>query len=132
MSKSKSAKSLKNNEASIDYETRSQVNLKTVGTVAYARHPSTIVLYACLHWRGKKYLFNPASNRKEIKQLMWDLYHSGDQVFAYNWTFEYNITKYVAARLYDWPQFEPSRWSCTMALALRYGLGGKLEDDAET
>ena len=117
-------------DARIDFETRSRVDIKVVGTVNYARHPSTIVLTACLHWRGKKYLFNPASNRKEFKKVIQALHDSGDTISAYNWAFEYNIFKYVCQRLYEWPVFKPKRFVCTMAKALRYGLPGKLEEDA--
>jgi len=117
--------------ARIDFETRSRVDVRKVGAHAYARHHSTIVMSATITWRDRKVLFNPAQNRKQARKLIKEIHASGDQIAAYNWSFEYEVIKWVCTRLYDWPMFKPDRFTCTLAKALRFGLPGKLEVDAE-
>jgi len=118
-------------DLSIDFETRSQVDLKDVGVSAYAAHKSTHLLCAHIKWKGKQYHFDPSRNRKATKKLINKAIKSGATVNAYNWAFEFHIWNKVCTRLYDWVELELSQIQCTLARGLRYGMCGKLEGDAE-
>ena len=60
-------------KCTIDYETRSRIDLRKVGTYRYATDPSTRVL--CLSWRYKgdptKYLWHPAMPNARVKAKSW-------------------------------------------------------------
>ena len=109
-----------------DVETRSLCDLKTHGTMRYVTHPSTIVLCFDLTWRGRRFMFNPAKNRKKALKLITEVHESGALFAAYNWTFEWAVMNHVCTRLYGWPEFPPERFTCSRALGLRWGLVGNL------
>lgn len=138
----------------IDFETRSEVNLKKVGTYEYARHPSTDVL--CLAWvRGDEdnvELWHPgfldqtplvgktkaernpglASHilgMRTPKALMNHI-SNGELVEAHNAFFERCIWHFVMVEKYGWPHVNPEQWRCSAAKAAAYALPRKLEDAA--
>ena len=116
--------------ANIDFETRSECDLKLHGNVRYAMHPTTQVLCADIAWRGRHIMFVPGVNRARVLEVIKDIHESGARISAYNWTFEYLLMRFVCPRLYDWPEFAADRFDCSRALALRHGLCGNLEADS--
>jgi DNA polymerase len=78
----------------IDYETRSEIDLKKVGAVKYAKHPSTEIL--CMSYKiGKNptRLWTPPEPFPKILMTV-----AGDPRFlfyAHNALFEQAITKYT-------------------------------------
>lgn len=113
----------------LDYETRSEAELRDVGAWEYARHPSTRVL--CAAWR-----FGTLSRLSELpteswrafegepmpKQLKAALTNPDVQVIAHNAGFENVITRHVLG--IKVPLY---RWHCTAAMSAALALPRSLE-----
>lgn len=112
----------------IDFETRSELDLKEVGLHNYARHPSTdawCMAYAFGDaepslWRMGESL--PAEVRRHVEE--------GGRVKAHNVTFELEIWNQIMASRYFWPALREEQTDCTMAMCYAMGLPGALEDAA--
>lgn len=127
----------------IDFETRSELDLKRVGAWKYSRHPSTEVL--CMAYRIDS-VPTDIFIREEINQIWDELKFSEDtddiknmfidyilkfKTFeAHNAFFEYAIWHNIMMSRYGWPVVEPYRWYCSAAKAAYHGLPRKLEEAA--
>lgn len=109
----------------IDFETRSRVDLRKCGTSVYARHPSTEIL--CLAWQnklGETFLWTPKDPKPEplLDAILW-----GEPVEAHNAFFERNIWRWICHERFGWPDVPFEKWRCTLArcsrVALPRGLG---------
>lgn len=112
----------------IDFETRSQVDLKKHGLARYASDPSTSVI--CMAY---------AVNVGEVKIWWGDepmpaeligALESNCPIYAHNADFERHIFDFVMFEDYG-VKVDLSRWRCTMVMALAHGLPGALGDIAE-
>ncbi len=110
----------------VDFETRSEADLLTVGSYVYARHPSTEVLM--LAWEdtikepGKVHQWFPGA---PVEYWMQTDYAA--QVYAFNaCSFEYEIWEAVMTKKYGVPPMPPARWEDVKALCARYGWPQKL------
>lgn len=110
----------------VDFETRSEADLLTVGSYVYARHPSTEVLM--LAWEdtvkdpGTVHQWFPGNPVEYWMQTDYDA-----QVYAFNaCSFEYEIWVAVMTAKYSVPLIPPSRWEDVKALCARYGWPQKL------
>jgi DNA polymerase len=113
----------------IDFETRSTLDLPTVGLDNYARHPTTGMW--CLGFAfddSPAHVFSssdgpfPLRIRAHITQ--------GGAVIAHNAAFELAIWNNIMAPRYNWPKLKPEQCVCTAAMARAMGLPGALEDAA--
>ena len=113
----------------LDFETASEVDLTKVGGWNYANHPSTFIL--CLGIAGNGY-----------KQVIVDFESSNgglraqaenpETIFvAHNAYFDRAIWEAIMVKKYGYPEIPISRWKCTMAKALSYGLPAGLNECAE-
>jgi len=115
-------------DVTIDFETRSKVNLKTEGLYKYARDKSTSPL--CWSWLVDD---QPLVNTDDIVTSQgWCHYNlrllaESDAIFhAFNAQFEIEIWKNVLTPRYGWPKCpELSRWRDTMA---ECGVAGLPQD----
>jgi DNA polymerase len=115
----------------LDFETRSELDLKKVGVYKYAEHPSTEVM--CMAWAWK-----------DEPVRVWDARHDQFPIdamnaampsygvhtlHAWNAAFEREIWRTVLPRQLGYAVDITGRfeWRCTMAQALAMGLPGKLE-----
>jgi DNA polymerase bacteriophage-type len=116
----------------IDFETRSKVDLRKVGAHAYAEHPSTEVL--CLAWaeEGDKEprLWSPlrpiAEDEKVLTEFL-DKVREGCALVAYNAAFERWIWNLVCVRRHGWPAIQEGQLTCSMAQAQAHALPGALD-----
>lgn len=108
---------------SLDYETRSTVDLKESGAYVYARHPSTSVLCACYSIDGGPILNWPALYVEMPADLAAAFADPACEMHAWNSQFERLITKHVLGL-----HVALDRWRCTAAWARSRGLPGGLED----
>jgi len=138
----------------LDFETRSEADLKKVGAYEYARHPSTDVL--CLAWvvddEDDVGLWHPAfkdqtplvGKTKAIRAQppqhldqspypshLLGLMADHRLVEAHNAFFERCIWHFVMARKYRWPAVKPTQWRCSAAKASTYALPRALDDAAK-
>lgn len=120
----------------LDYETRSEVDLKTVGAYEYARHPSTEIL--CVAWKviGENKTISPTrvwspllgnGDRPSFLKLMYGI---DAKLVAHNAFFEQMITRFVLTKYYPYPELKwipHDRWICTASLGAMWALPRKLE-----
>ena len=111
----------------LDFETRSEIDLKKMGAAKYAAHSSTEIL--CVAFKEPSYqaeLITPY----DFDQEYW-LYapaNTPDILFvAHNVAFEYAIWHEIMVKRYGYPAIPLSRWRCTMAKSASCGLPAKLE-----
>jgi DNA polymerase len=123
-----------------DYETRSELDLKTNGAYEYARHPSTEIL--CVGWQvlssnfnkeTKTQVWSPFIKGGNISELLYHLCNPDTMVVAHNAFFEQVITRFVLTRYFPHPELKilsPSRFICTASLAATLALPRNLEGAA--
>ncbi len=110
----------------IDFETRSEVDLKKVGAWNYSRHPSTEIL--CIGWAiddGELIQQTP----KEIEAdgsttlQLYDYVHDSRVIWvAHNAFFEQCIWQNILEPLFGYSSLPIERWRCTMAKAAAANL----------
>lgn len=120
----------------LDYETRSEADLKKVGAWEYSLHPSTQIL--CVGWKlgtleelshVKAKVWSPAfpAPYGELVQALTDPFV---KIIAHNAFFEEAITRNVLTRIVKRPglgSIPVSRWICTASMARALALPGNLE-----
>ena len=104
----------------IDFETRSDLDLKKVGLDAYAKHPSTEVL--CMAYSTDE---SPVRLWLPGQPLPGELVDYTTTFYAYNALFEYYIFKYVMGAPHELHQFRD-----VMAVAAANNCPQSLEDCA--
>jgi len=105
----------------IDFETKSELDVKNVGPHEYSIHPSTDVYcmaYRLEHFKRAKIWINgdpwPTDLDKPIGQL--------ESIEAHNVMFERCIWNNIMVPRYDWPKLPNSIWCCSSAKALYASL----------
>lgn len=107
----------------LDFETRSEVDIKACGAWVYAEHPSTDVLCMAfafdnapvdLWLPGEPIPFAPHKIDKAIFE-------------AHNAFFERAIWANVMVKKYGWPAIHPDQWRCSAAKAAARALPRSLE-----
>lgn len=119
----------------LDFETRSEVDVKEVGGAVYAAHPSTEIL--CLAWKVDDGLCLQYQ-RHHIAE--WDVSGPYEDCWlrplaadpnvlfvAHNAFFEQMVWRYIMVRRYGYPEIPIVRWRCTAAKAATYALPRSLE-----
>jgi len=123
------------NRCYIDFETRSEADLRTVGAALYSEHPSTDVLCVGYSFRNGDRFSTVLLNNAELKSetaVLRTISSIDDYIFtSHNAIFEQFIWKNVMVKKYGYPEIPVERWRCTLSKALSHGLPGSLEDCAE-
>jgi DNA polymerase len=108
----------------LDFETRSTLDLKKVGAVRYAMHPTTDVWCAAFAVDdGPVQLWVPGD---PVPEALVTALANGAVFIAHNAGFERAILLYILTRRYGWPEIPIERWRCTMAAAQALALPPKL------
>lgn len=108
----------------LDFETRSELDIKRVGAWAYAAHPSTDI--TCMCWAVDD---NPVGRYSGLQHGPRDWWRTPGsfRVGAHSAQFEYAVYHFILHRRYGWPaMLDPKLWDCTMARAYACGLPGSL------
>lgn len=114
---------------SIDFETRSAVELTKTGVYVYADDPSTdiwCVAYAFDNEDPKVWV--PGD---EIDTRLEDYIVEGGKLRAWNANFERVIWNKIMVKRYKWPRTRLKQWHCTMAQASAMGLPRSLGQAAQ-
>lgn len=111
----------------LDYETRSEADLKRVGAVKYSLHPTTELISAHYKWAGTDFCLRhtPLLGEKFPEDLRILLENPEVEIVSHNAFFEYCITKNVVG--IDVPAH---RWKCTQAKSAAYAIPYSLEEAA--
>lgn len=113
-----------------DFETRSKLDLKKVGSWVYSMHPSTEVLVmSYAHNDSPVTRFVPDVFNVYAAPILWSrAVSSKAELFeAHNVFFEWCIYNNVLVRRFGWPSISPERWRCTRATSLALALPRSLE-----
>ncbi len=120
--------------ATIDFETRSAVDIKKVGAWLYSRHHSTQILclsYMLPGWKEPKlwHCAHPAVGIEEspapVELFEW--IEAGGLVEAHNAEFEADIWENIGVPDHGWPAVKPEQWCCSAAKAAAHSLPRSLE-----
>lgn len=109
----------------LDFETRSEVDLKKAGLSNYARgHRTQINCMAYAFDDGPIELWKRGEPFPiDLKLALADK----DLFFAHNAAFEKEIWTEVGVKKYDWPELPIERLNCTMVMAYNMAMPGSLE-----
>ncbi len=119
----------------IDFETRSESDLKKQGAYKYSKHKSTratclavkeygkLPVLIPFNWINQPYRTLPESFRKKWESYIAD----GWEFSAHNAFFELCIYINVMVDRLGWPYIPTRLWRCTAAKAAHYGLPRSLE-----
>ena len=119
-------------KVSIDFETRSILDLKKVGAFKYAEHPSTKILILAIR-RGALQENRPVltwdirEDPNEAVELLREAIELGWEIHAFNYLFEWSILKYVASRQLSLPVPDIEQMRCTQAVCRSAGLPASLD-----
>lgn len=116
---------------SIDFETRSVLDVTEVGVFRYVEHPSTGIW--CMAWAFDD---EPAAiwwPGDPMPKRMAHHVAKGGLLFAWNAQFESTVwsSLLTGPECEGWPKVDPEQWVCSAALAARAGLPRKLEAAAK-
>ena len=113
---------------SLDWETRSVVDLKARGLWNYSRHSTTDILCGAYAFdEDEPSLWLPG---QPCPPRITAHIAAGGAVHAWNAPFELDIWQQIATPRYGWPVVTPEMFICSMASAYAMGLPGNLEDAA--
>lgn len=106
---------------SVDFETRSVVDLPASGVYPYASHPHTGIW--CMAWQAED-MGQPAIWREgePFPERLRELLAGGARLVAWNAQFERLIWDRVAVRRYGFPEVPLEQWECTLARSAAYGF----------
>jgi DNA polymerase len=106
---------------SIDFETRSAVDLRKTGVYKYASDPSTDIWCMAYKapWSDDVLVWMPG-DELDTRLTGWII--GGGLLSAWNANFERTIWNEVMVGRYQWPETRIKQWRCTMAQASAMGL----------
>lgn len=109
----------------LDFETRSILDLQAVGAQKYASHPSTLPLCMCYAiGDGDVHTWLPGDPEPE-----WT--RTATIVEAHNAPFEMAIMEHIMVARFGWHPIPLKKWRCSMAKGLAFSLPGKLDQVAK-
>lgn len=120
----------------IDFETRSECDLRRAGAWEYSKHPTTEVL--CMAWERTSgnvrsfYIGGDFTNEfdgiddRELNLFLAQLQRTPN-LEAHNAGFEFAIWHNVMVPRYNWPEVPLDRWYCSAAKAATCGLPRSLD-----
>jgi DNA polymerase len=121
----------------LDFETRSEVSLKTYSTTHYATHPSTGILCIGLKYDdGAARTFRPSKGQPVLDGVVRpiELMHAIEQrlpIVVHNLSFEKRIYRHICVERWGWPEIPDTQWVDTVAICRYYALPAKLVDAAK-
>jgi DNA polymerase len=106
---------------SIDFETRSAVDLRKTGVYKYAADQSTDIWCMAYKapWSDDVLVWQPGD---EMDVCLEDWIVEGGLLSAWNANFERTIWNEIMVSRYQWPRTNIKQWRCTMAQASAMGL----------
>ena len=114
---------------SVDFETRSIIDLKKTGVYPYAQHPTTDVW--CMAYakdNGDVQVWLPG---QPVPDVIRDAAVSGEAFRAHNAQFERVIWHQIMVKRYGFPGVALEQWHCTAAECRAMGLPGSLDGAAK-
>lgn len=112
----------------LDFETRSDVDLKKVGAWAYAMHPSTEII--CMSYCPDGETTPRLLTWTDVQAPRTTVFIAPPmRVVAHSAHFEYAIYNYILHKRFGWPErWDPKLWDCTLARAAMCNLPQSLNN----
>lgn len=118
-----------------DFETFSEADIRDVGAYRYAADPTTTVLCCAFSFEeGEPVIWHPGLDEIDLMEVepFFDALRDPEVlVMAHNCMFEFAVMQFHSMKIWSIPCPDVSRMRCTMSLARRASLPGKLEKLAE-
>lgn len=115
---------------SLDFETRSVVDLRKSGMYVYAEHPTTDVLCLAFKFEGDDVVGLWTPHMHDTPADLIEHIRRGGELRAWNAAFERTIWRRFMV-YYGFPSVKNRQWVCTAAEAANMGLPRKLEEAAK-
>jgi DNA polymerase len=112
----------------LDYESRSEADLRSVGAYNYARHSSTQVLCMAYAFDNEEPRLWWPSEGAPFPSRVVDHFASGRQIRAHNEAFDRLLTWYIICPDFNIPEPKLEQWYCTATQARANCAPGSLED----
>ena len=113
----------------LDFESRSDINLKKSGADVYAKGKHTDIL--CMAWSVDEGPANLWKLGDKNPTELFSLIKDGADVYAHNAAFELIMWNFTCRRKYGWPVLPINQVYCSMVMAFSMGLQGSLEGAAK-
>jgi DNA polymerase bacteriophage-type len=113
---------------SIDFETRSTIDLRRTGVYPYAKHETTDIWCMAYAFPGEEPQLWRPGNVNDVRLVEWIA--QGNPLRAWNAQFERTIWNEIMVGRYGWPETTIEQWFCTAAEARAMALPGSLGDAA--
>ena len=121
----------------LDFETRSEVDLKKSGIYRYVMDPTTVPYFMAWKWAGgnKTHLLNEAQmadiSDPDTRHFMRILLADAIELHAHNAAVERLIIEHICGPRWNWPIPRRSRWRCSAARVGKLALPRSLEKAAK-
>lgn len=120
----------------IDFETRSEIDLKKVGAAVYAAHPTTEILcivygYAKPYYRSVNCRYQNSTSIEAFAELKFNLGSGKFLVEAHNAEFEYHIYHEILVKRCSFYPIPIERWRDSMAVCAYRAYPQSLENAAK-
>jgi DNA polymerase len=112
---------------SIDFETRSNIDLTDRGLDIYANDPSTEAICIAFGTTPDNVVVSKANSKVLTSELL-DHVRNGGKVQAWNAMFEYTIWNCVCVPNYGWPELKLNQVIDSMAIAAANNIPQSLDD----
>jgi len=121
----------------IDFETRSEVDIRKSGSWVYSVHPSTEILCLAvklnenpveLLQKGSIRPYTPEGHSLGLTTKI----EQGELVEAHNAFFEKAIWQNIMVKRYGWPEIKPEQWRCSASSAAYHALPRSLGGAGKT
>jgi DNA polymerase len=114
----------------LDFETRSEADLKKTGAWVYAQHPSTEILCLAAKFDDSpvnlvtgKQLLTAKILRQNHNAPLYKMIVEGTEIFeAHNAFFEKAIWRNIMVKRFGWPDIPDHRWRCSASVAAYHAL----------
>ena len=114
----------------LDFETRSEADLKKTGAWVYSQHPSTEILCLAAKFDDSpvclvtgKQLLTAKILRQNHNAPLYKMIVEGTEIFeAHNAFFEKAIWRNIMVKRFGWPDIPDHRWRCSASVAAYHAL----------
>lgn len=114
----------------LDFETRSEVDLKKTGAWVYSQHPSTEILCLAVKFgrsavglvTGKQLLDGRILRPTHYSPLYSMIVETEELFEAHNAFFEKAIWRNIMVKCFGWPDIPDHRWRCSASVAAYHAL----------
>ena len=114
----------------LDFETRSEVDIKETGSWVYSLHPSTKILCLAIKLPNDnevKLLTSGFENEQKYKDFFRSAIDNRHLFESHNAFFEKGIWENILVKKYNWPEIPQNLWRCSASVAAYHALPRNLQ-----